>query len=134
MENKLERGEMASRERSKNQSKEINYNDLIGLQVEITYKDHVLFKNCDSSKMEPCIRKTVGWLMTVCNDHIVVCHDKAAELLRGERRESGFSLIKSDILRVVKLDVPRKSFKQTRPASNGQPKALKSGEKAKCKS
>lgn len=124
---------MASSERTKNQSKEINFSDFIGLVVEITYKDHVYFKNYDFSKIEPCFRKTVGWLMTVCTDHVVICHDIGVEIL-GERRDCGFSLIKTDILKISELEVPRKSFKQNLPSNKRRLLAIKIGDKEKCKS
>ena len=120
-------GEMASSERSKNQSKKIGfekYREKLTM-LYVKYRDHVLFRNCNSSEMKPIIREVVGWLTFENTDSICICYDKPVDPLPNETRESGFIILKSDVLEVCEL-IPN-AFKQTCITSCGH-KALKNGD------
>jgi hypothetical protein len=118
---------MASSERSENQSEKIGFKEFKKnlTLLYVKYSDHVLFRNCDSSEMKPSIREVVGWLAFENTDIICICYDKPIEPIPNEKLESGFVILKSNVLEVCKL-LP-KAFKQTRITSNGQ-KALKNGD------
>lgn len=118
---------MASSECSINLGKKNIFEDFGGklTLLYVKYQDHVLFRNCDSSEIKPSIREVVGWLTFESSDNICICYDKPVDPLPNEKRESGFVILKSDVLEVFEL-LP-KTFKQTRITSYGQ-KALKNGE------
>jgi len=120
-------GVMASSECYENLGKKNIFEEFRGklTLLYVKYKDHVLFRNCDSSEMKPSIREVVGWLTFESTDNICICYDKPVDPLPNEKRESGFVILKSDVLEVCEL-LP-KTFKQTRITSYGQ-KALKNGE------
>ncbi len=94
---KIERGEMASSERAKNQGKR-----KIGKKIAlifVKYKDHVLFRNCDSSKIKPAIRTVVGWVVFENAEGLVICSDLPVKRSTSEKSlESGFLILKSDII------------------------------------
>jgi hypothetical protein len=120
-------GEMASSECSKHQSKKIGfekYREKKAL-LYVKYRDHVLFRNCNSSEMKPIIREVVGWLTFENTDSICTCYDKPVDPLPNETRESGFIILKSDVLEACEL-IPN-AFKHTCITSFGQ-KALKNGD------
>ena len=124
---------MASSECSKNLSEKKGFEKFNGKSplLYVKYRDHVLFRNCDSSEIKPSIREVVGWLTFESTDNICICYDKPVEPLLGEKRESGFVILKSDVLQVFEL-LP-KAFKQNRITIHGQ-EALKNGDKERCKS
>jgi hypothetical protein len=101
-ENQTMRGEMASREKAKNQSKKY-FVALLGKVIQIKYEDHIQFERSDISKMKPSIRKAVCWLITDTTDFIRVCYDQPIEPLPGEKLDSGFVILKSCILEVLEL-------------------------------
>ena len=105
MKNKVEnqRGEMASNERNKNQNKE-NKNGKKAL-IYIKYLDHVLFRNCNSSKIKPSLREAVGWITFENQDIIRICTDMPVQLLPNEKIiESGLVIIKNSILEKFEID------------------------------
>lgn len=118
---------MASRECSKKLAKKIEFQESRGklTLLYVKYRDHVLFRNCDSSEIKPSLREVVGWLTFESTDNICICYDKPVDPLSNEKRESGFVILKSDVLEVCEL-LP-KAFKQTRITSYGQ-EALKDGD------
>ena len=68
--------------------------------VYVKYRDHVLFRNFDSSKIKSSIREVVGWLTSQNTENICICCDKAVNPLPNEKRESGFIILKTDVLEV----------------------------------
>lgn len=75
--------------------------------VYIRYKDHVLFRNSDSSLYKPSTRETVGWLMKENDVAVWILWDRSVEPLPHERvpaSESGLVILKSDILEIRKLE------------------------------
>ena len=115
------RGEMASREIAINQSKENKFAEFRGklALLYVKYKDHVLFRNCNSSKMKPSVREVVGWLNFESTDNVCICYDKPVDPLPYEKRESGFIILKSDVLEVREITL-HKSFKRISPSTTGQ--------------
>ena len=63
--------------------------------------------------MDSCIREVVGWLTRETSRNICISSDKPVDPLPNERRESGFVILKNDILEVFEL-IPNNPFKQTR--------------------
>ena len=124
---------MASSECSASLSKKNVFKEFGGklTLLYVKYRDHVLFRNCDSSEIKPSVREVVGWLTFESTDNICICYDKPVDPLPNEKRESGFIILKSDVLEVSEL-FP-KAFKRTRITSYGQ-KALRKGDREKCKS
>lgn len=109
---------MASRERAKSQNKE-NKNGKKTLTY-IKYRDHVLFKNCDSSEIKPSVRETIGWLSYENQEVICICSDLPIESLPKEKMvESGFVILKSEVLEKLELDLG-KQFKPNRETYTGQ--------------
>ena len=84
----------------------------------VKYEDHVLFKNCNPIEMDSTTREVVGWLTFETNDKICICYDKPVDPLPNEKRESGFVILKNDIIEVREL-MPNNSFKQTRLVDYG---------------
>ena len=99
---KSKRGEMASRENAKNQSKKC-YADLLDTTVQVTYYHHVYFKGIDSSDIKPMVRKTVGWLFVDTTDYIHLLSDRPSEYSLEEKWETGLVLLKCCIIEVVVL-------------------------------
>ena len=118
---------MASSECSKNLSEKKGFEKFNGKSplLYVKYRDHVLFRNCDSSEIKPSVREIVGWLTFESTDNICICYDKSVDPLPNEKHESGFIILKSDVLEACAL-LP-KAFKETRITSNRQ-KALKNGD------
>ena len=81
--------------------------------LHIKYEDHVLFKNCNPNEMDSTTREVVGWLTFETEATICICYDKPVDPLPNEKRESGFVILKNDILEVFEL-IPNNPFKQTR--------------------
>ena len=111
------RGEMASKERAKNQNKE-NKNGKKALMY-IKYLDHVLFSNCDSSKIKASIREAVGWKTFEDQEIIRICTDMPVQLLPNEKTlESGLIILKNSILEKFEVDFG-KQFKSNRVGYSG---------------
>jgi hypothetical protein len=122
--NKTVRGEMASSELAENQSKNLEFEEFRGklALVRVRYKDHILFKNCNPTELSPSVREVVGWLTFESSEAICVCYDKPVDPSPNEKRQSGFVILKSDILEMFEIEVG-KSFKQILITDYGQ-KAL----------
>lgn len=110
---KTKRGVMASSERAKNQIKEIieEFRGKLTL-VCVKYQDHVLFKNCNPTELRPSVREVAGWLTFESTDAICVCYDKPVDPLPNEKRQSGFLILKNDILEIHEIKAG-KPFKLT---------------------
>jgi hypothetical protein len=120
-------GAMASREHNKSLSRKENFTNQKAL-IYVEYEDHVLFRNCDSSKIKPSIRKTVGWVTFENTEALCVCSDVPVERLPNEKNaESGLVILKSTILNKRELG-SGKIFKQDRTAKCGQKSPI-NGEK-----
>ena len=115
MKNSIKRGEMASREcNSIEIKKEDKFDQFRGKSalLYVKYEDHVLFKNCNPIEMDSTTRELVGWLTFETEDKICICYDKPVDPLPNEKRESGFIILKNDIIEAFEL-IPNNSFKQT---------------------
>jgi hypothetical protein len=125
IENEIKRGEIASSECSKKtKQKKRKFKKQINLTY-IKYQDHVLFRNCDSSKIKPAAREVVGWVTYENSNVLVICFDLPAELLPHEKPvESGLLILKTDIIERRELE-SGKAFKQIRIAYCGQKKPYK---------
>ena len=113
--NTIKRGEMASRECEKESKKEDKFDQIRGKTalLYIKYEDHVLFKNCNPTEMDSTTRELVGWLTFETSNKICICYDKPVDPLPNEKRESGFVILKNDILEIIELQ-PNNPFKQTK--------------------
>ena len=112
----IKRGEMASRECNIIEIKKEDKSDQFRRKpalLYVKYEDHVLFLNCNPYEMDSCIREVVGWLTRETSRNICISSDKPVDPLPNERRESGFVILKNDILEVFEL-IPNNPFKQTR--------------------
>ena len=110
-EKKYNGGVEASRKRSKTHSKkerEFSENRTI---TYVKYRDHILFRNCDSSEMKPCIREVVGWVTRENSEALCICSDMPIEpFLHEKPKESGVIILKSDIIETHELESD-KAFK-----------------------
>lgn len=104
------RGEGLSREPSKNCSEKKE------VLIEVTYQDHVLFKNCDSSTIHPYIRKAVGWLVCEDSGYLLICFDKPLEYLE-KIKEGGLLILKSTVLEIREIML-EKAFKRKNAVRN----------------
>ena len=74
--------------------------------VYVLYRDHVLFRNSDSSLYHPCIRECVGWILKENEEAMWILHDRSAKPLPNQKTkasESGLVLLKGDIIEIKKL-------------------------------
>ncbi|MGD6809850.1 MAG: hypothetical protein ACQCN3_09150 [Candidatus Bathyarchaeia archaeon] len=74
--------------------------------VFVRYVDHVLYNRASASVMRPQVRKAVGWLVYECEQYITIVwdsDDEAPKLRGGDPKASGLVLLKSDILKLVKV-------------------------------
>jgi len=112
---------MASRECNKKQIKKkkeiIKFRGKTAL-LYIKYEDHVLFLYCNPYEMDSCIREVVGWLTFENETKICISSDRLVDPLPNEKRESGFVILKNNIIEVLEL-LPN-SFKQIRLVDYGQ--------------
>ena len=77
--------------------------------IYVRYRDHVEFRNSDSSQLEECTREVVGWLVRETDEALCLCCDRAVSLLPfGKPSESGFIILKSDVLETKKLRLEEK--------------------------
>ena len=113
-------GMATSRDRSENQNKKKQFLEF-GKKNKLThvkYRDHVLFRNCDSSKLKPCIRETIGWIRFEDQEAIYICSDVATKpILNMKNRESGLIILKSTVLE-------RNDYSLTRNLSTNQDVSL----------
>lgn len=71
----------------------------------VRYRDHVLYKNTDSSLLKPCVREVVGWLDRETDEFLCLCCERAVDQLPfGKPTESGFIILKSDVLETRRLE------------------------------
>ena len=121
----MERGETASSERSKNQNRKKREKLHQTPLTYIKYQDHILFRNCDSSKIKPAIREVIGWVISENAEAVVICSDVPVELLPNEKPvESGFLILKNDIIERYEVESGN-AFKRSRIAYCGQKKPYK---------
>jgi hypothetical protein len=74
--------------------------------VYVRYRDHVLFRNVNSSLYEPGEREAVGWLTKENEEAVWILWDRSVKLLPHERtqhKESGLLILKSDIIEMRKI-------------------------------
>jgi len=74
--------------------------------VYVRYRDHVLFRNANSSLYQPAIRECVGWIAKENDEAIWILWDRSVSKLPHERiqlEESGLVILKSEILEMKKL-------------------------------
>ena len=77
-----------------------------GCLVYVRYRDHVLFRNADSSLYSPALRETVGWLVKEDGDAVWILWDRSVDPLPQEKApasESGLIIIKSNVLEMRKI-------------------------------
>jgi hypothetical protein len=75
--------------------------------VYIRYRDHVLFRNSDSSLYHPCIRECVGWITKEDEEAVCILFDRSIKPLPNQKtnlNETGLVLLKGDILEMRKLE------------------------------
>ena len=86
----MKRGEGKSSIRPNSHSKRL---------VCIRYKDHIEFRNTNHKLyFDVNVRETVGWVVLETDKCLFLLYDRSVELLPNETPESGFILIKSDIV------------------------------------
>ena len=100
--NKSKRGDLANRKSSDHKNKDkidrISYFPI----VFVFYWDHIEFRNSNSITMNPLQRVAVGWLIHESSDAIWILYDRPAKkLIDVKTKESGFIILKSDIIAVV---------------------------------
>lgn len=68
--------------------------------VYVKYKDHVLYRNTDSSLLNPAVREVVGWLVKESEEALFLCFDRSVADLPYElhSRESGLIVLKESVL------------------------------------
>lgn len=116
---------MASSERSKNRNKKKREIEQKTVLTYIKYRDHVLFRNCDPSKIKPATREAVGWVTSENSEAIVICSDLPAEPMPYEKTlQSGFIILKNDVIERRELESD-KAFKRSRITYCGQKKPYK---------
>ena len=72
--------------------------------VYVRYRDHIEFRNT-SHKLyfDVNVREAVGWLIFESNEFLCITYDRSVQPLPNEGCESGFSIIKSDILELREI-------------------------------
>lgn len=72
--------------------------------VYIKYKDHVLFRNSNPKLyFDVHVREAVGWLIYDSDESLCISNDRSVQHIPYEACESGFSLIKSDIIELKEI-------------------------------
>ena len=103
-------GGLASRECSENQNKKKQLLEF-GKKTKLTYvkySDHVLFRYCDSSKLKPCIRETIGWLTFEDKNALYICSDTSTKpIFNMKKQESGLIILKSTVLERIDCNLTR---------------------------
>lgn len=77
-----------------------------GSLVYVRYRDHVLFRNVDSSIYRPHEREAVGWLVKENEEAVWILWDRSVQKLPYERtkpEESGLVILKAVILELRRL-------------------------------
>ena len=105
------KGGMAqSRDRSENQNKKKQLLEF-GKKTKLTYvkySDHVLFRYCDSSKLKPCIRETIGCLTFEDKNALYICSDIPTKpIFNIKKQESGLIILKSTVLERIDCNLTR---------------------------
>ena len=73
----------------------------------VRYLDHVLYNRTSALAMRPQMREAVGWLVYECETYIILSWDRDADpptLRGGDPKASGLVLLKSDILKLSRID------------------------------
>ncbi|MDQ1280662.1 MAG: hypothetical protein QG670_1925 [Thermoproteota archaeon] len=82
--------EVASSMNPDNHSKKLVY---------IKYKDHILFKHVNPRLYFDVVkREAVGWMIYETNEFLCILNDRSVQPIPNEACESGFSLLKSNII------------------------------------
>ena len=118
-----------SKQEENYQIREKNYDDLRNIQRSR------FFRNCDSSKIKPHIREMVGWLCYENIEALCILSDKPVKPIKMRARkilESGFVILKSDILERVYFDMG-KNLKRLRKEVIQGANALKRRKKKNAK-
>ena len=72
--------------------------------VYIQYKDHILFRNSNPKLyFDVNVREAVGWLIFDSDEFLCSTYDRSVQPLPYEACESGFSIIKSDIVELREI-------------------------------
>jgi hypothetical protein len=74
--------------------------------VYIRYRDHVLFRNANSSLYSSAVRETVGWLIKENGGAVWILWDRSVEPLPHEgvpASESGLVVLKTDIIEMRRI-------------------------------
>lgn len=73
--------------------------------IYVRYLDHLLFKNCNHSLLNPAQRETVGFLAKQTNEAVYVLWDRAVEKLQDEKAcsESGLIILRTYIKEIRKI-------------------------------
>jgi len=72
-----------------------------GSLVLVRYRDHVLFKDSDSSEYQPWQRETCGWLDAVNDDFVRIVWERYAQPNGPENarvRSTGLTILRSTII------------------------------------
>ena len=76
-----------------------------GKLVHIKYKDHILFRNSHPKLyFDVNVREAVGWLVFESEEFLCISNDRSVKGLPNEACESGFSIIKSDIVELKEIN------------------------------
>ena len=72
----------------------------------VKYKDHVEFRNADPNRLTESTREVVGWLVGETVETMCLCCDRSVEPVPFMKpSESGFIILKSDVLEVRRTEV-----------------------------
>jgi hypothetical protein len=73
--------------------------------VYLKYRDHVLFKNCNSSSMRPVDREAVGWIVKQDDEAVWLVWDRNVKIDLSEKPclESGLVVLRTDILELKQI-------------------------------
>jgi len=76
-----------------------------GTLVHARYRDHVLFRNRQSQRIQPAIRECVGWVCKENAEAVLIVWDRCVPPFGGNKvqPESGLCLLKSDILEIENI-------------------------------
>lgn len=72
--------------------------------VYLRYKDHILFRNSNPKLyFDVNMREAVGWLIFESEEFLCISNDRSVYPLPNEVCESGFSIIKTDIVEIREI-------------------------------
>ena len=67
--------------------------------VYVRYKDHILLKNANPRLYFDVVeREAIGWLIFETDEFLCILNDRSVQPIPNEVCESGFSILKSDII------------------------------------